>query len=1244
MRRTLTIFLLSFFSITSCFASDYENAWLAISKKDFKTAKSLLIKATKDPANAWDAYLTLLDINTYQGDEAKMDGFVESFSNNPNKNAYLYSLWFNEALLGDYGKKQTSQLNLLDKIIKDPSYNGSIKAAAHYSKAMHFIFSNDFGKSRSEFDEVGAVTQWQLTGPFENISGSGFKTINGPIEHTAANVPFKAMNNIDVTWFTPGALNREGWTFTYPHINTNTAIVYAQTFVNANEDMKVLLNSGCNGSLKVWVNDGLVISEPVERTTELDYYKNYCTLKKGYNRILVQLGYTDQSNPNFIIRLTNDNGVAVKGLSENPQPQVYPKMVNEKIPGSQKHFAETYFESRIATQPSNILNYILLSQTYLRNNKTTESRQVIEKALSLAPNNPLLKFELIQCLIKSDNRTLLMQEIEWLKENDPDSYFNLQLKLETLIAEEKYSDADEMITKMKSLFGNDEYLTRQEINVLAYLQKVDELFALINKSYEIYPENPEFAMLSFNIKKMALKDVKGAILTLEKFLKSNYNHNIFTTLVNEYDEQGMKDKYVDAWKRIYAHFSYDPTFANTISSFYFNQQNYSKAFEYADQSLKLAPFSGQNWYNLGIIQEQMKQTNEAINSFKKTIYYNRTNYDAHKKLIALQKKTDPSKLIPEIDAYSLIKNSSMENGYNYSYVFDSKNIIIYDEGASEEFIQYAIRIHNQRGIDDWKEIYLGYDENNQNLLIEKCEAVKLNGSKLPAERNGNEIVFTGLEPGDAIHVKYRIQNFYRGRIGKEFFDKFTFNAFVPTELAKYAMIIPKGYRFKGEMINSNLKPTVQSVTDYDIHTWEMQQVPAMKSEPLMPRITDIGSILHISTLKTWNKVADWYSDLAYQDVSNNFELNTTFEEIFAKEKPADEFQKAKMIYEYIIKNIRYSSVSFRQSGLGPQNVSKTLSTRLGDCKDLSTLFVSLAANAGIQSQLVLIDTRDNGIMDMVLPSMEFNHCIVLAKLNGKDYYIELTDNNLPFTSLPNNLNGALSLLIPPHGQKSKGTLKPVIATNRSKDRIVRNIDIKLNGKDETLTVDLKLYGQLTTSTRDYYTTLDKEIQMQDFEKSISNNYKNPVKLESLTFEGLNTLSDSVSTKYVYSVKNEIIEAGSMKMIKIPFIDVIATLDNFNADKREFPVEYWSYENVDNYETIVTFKLPAGQQFVEVPGDTELSNKGNMYSLKYIKEGESLKVVRKAILVRENVSTTDYADFKKFMNDIVEAESKYIVFK
>ena len=122
--------------------------------------------------------------------------------------------------------------------------------------------------------------------------------------------------------------------------------------------------------------------------------------------------------------------------------------------------------------------------------------------------------------------------------------------------------------------------------------------------------------------------------------------------------------------------------------------------------------------------------------------------------------------------------------------------------------------------------------------------------------------------------------------------------------------------------------------------------------------------------------------------------------------------KARRIYNYIQKNIRYSSVSFRQSAYVPQKASVTINTRLGDCKDLSSLFVSLASMAGLHANLVLVDTRDNGTKEMVLPSVEFNHCIVLLKMGGKETYLELTDNNLPFGCLPNNLPGASSLIIP----------------------------------------------------------------------------------------------------------------------------------------------------------------------------------------------------------------------------------------
>jgi hypothetical protein len=35
------------------------------------------------------------------------------------------------------------------------------------------------------------------------------------------------------------------------------------------------------------------------------------------------------------------------------------------------------------------------------------------------------------------------------------------------------------------------------------------------------------------------------------------------------------------------------------------------------------------------------------------------------------------------------------------------------------------------------------------------------------------------------------------------------------------------------------------------------------------------------------------------------------------------------------------------------------------------------------------------------------------------------------------------------------------------------------------------------------------------------------------------------------------EVGSMSMFKIPFGDVIATIDNFSSDERKFPIEYWA---------------------------------------------------------------------------------------
>src|SRR5690606_19666665 len=137
-----------------------------------------------------------------------------------------------------------------------------------------------------------------------------------------------------------------------------------------------------------------------------------------------------------------------------------------------------------------------------------------------------------------------------------------------------------------------------------------------------------------------------------------------------------------------------------------------------------------------------------------------------------------------------------------------------------------------------------------------------------------------------------------------------------------------------------------------------------------------------------------------------------------------------------------------QSAYVPQKVSVTINTRLGDCKDLSSLFVALAEMAGLKANLVLVDTRDNGTQEMLLPSVEFNHCIVLLKADGRDIYLELTDNNLPFGSMPDNLPGASSLIIPRPGDSNMASvLKPLPGAGRTKATLKRTININVRDND-----------------------------------------------------------------------------------------------------------------------------------------------------------------------------------------------------
>lgn len=1240
------------FLLGSVHSQDYAEAWKHINHNERDSAMAIIGPKVANGSATVDEFLTNYYIKVFNGQETEIKDFENRIYTLDNPYPYIYALWFGTPVAGDYGLKQPHQLSLLNRLTRETPGNGTLRASAQYQFNHYYIKSRQFDERLKGLAKIGALHNWQFVGPFNNLSGSGFNKDYAPVSNASGTSVFTSATGASIKWFTPKVSDNEGWVAPRYFIESPIGnISFAQTFVFSPLDQEVNLCTGTTGTLKVWVNDQLHVSVSEERVSEMDSYSTKCSLRKGYNRILVQVG-SEEADPNFIIRLVDGHFEPVPGLTHTSEYQEYPIVGGTQVDKPLPLFAEEFFLKKIKAEPDNLLNYLLLNDVYLRNEKVFQARGILEQALAQAPDNSILKFQLILCYIKEGNRTAISALYEEFSAHDPESLFGYLIRIEKLKDIEKYQEVLDLVIKQEQLYGKNVDTYNEKMETLAKLNKVPELLALVEEAYKLYPHHSGFAEYAYLIEQKINKDSKQAIKVLENYQEKYYDYSMSNLLIQEYFTQQspakayrMLEEQIDIWP-------FDVTLQLNLLREYASQQRYQEAYALCNRMLQQMPYSGNYNDNKGTIEELLGMKSEAILSYKQALRYKPTLYSSREKLQRLEGKESllqsyTDEQIAERSA-ATGKEISIEN-IDYYFILDDKQVILYPEGGREDMMHVVIKVVTDRGIDNLKELTLPYSSSTEELRIDEAVLMKPNGTKVKPEINDNYIVWTGMEAGDIIYCAYKIRSYLTGKFGVEYYDHHSFEGGVPTEDSKYTLILPASRKFYYETLNGSLSPTIREQGDYKIYEWQKRMTAPTSIESYMPEYVDIATTLHISTLPEWNDIALWYRDVVYSKlaIDNDYEVMDVYNRIFKGQIDLSPDEKARRIYEYIASNINYSSVSFRQSNIIPQRASKTISTRLGDCKDISTLFVSLANLAGLEANLVLVSTRDNGIRDMYLPSFLFNHCIVKYKGDqDKTYFLELTDRNLPFRSLPYTLFQAMSLTIPALKDKDSGnTLVPIDQSNKTDDVLKVHSDITFTDLTMNMEMEVTKYGALSATYREDYRSMNKENTLTLVHQLISKFFENPVTVNEVSFTALEECADSIRMNARAAIKNEVKKIGSLYAISIPFIDAVFTSDPFNTETRTYDFEYWDYENVDRYETEINILLPDTKSFAEVPEDKIMEFNGTQYSISFkLLQPNQMKVVRRATINKDNIPASEFAAFKNWALGIMEIENTYITFK
>lgn len=403
------------------------------------------------------------------------------------------------------------------------------------------------------------------------------------------------------------------------------------------------------------------------------------------------------------------------------------------------------------------------------------------------------------------------------------------------------------------------------------------------------------------------------------------------------------------------------------------------------------------------------------------------------------------------------------------------------------------------------------------------------------------------------------------------------------------------------------------------------------------------------TTARWKALGKRYSDLEAGRPDPSPEITAETQQLIAG--ATDFFTKVQRITEYIQNNVRYFIVERGIGGWQANPAGEIFRNRYGDCKDKTTILISMLRVAGIQAFYVPVDDR-RGVVDPNAPSFYGDHMItaieipagvedarmqaVVTAKNGKRYLIfDPTNQETPAGNLPSYEQGGYGILAA--GEDSEILALPVLSpkTNGAerKGSFTLAPDGTLTGK-----VDVEQIGPEGANLRGSLRNADQKERREDLERGLASDLPGVV-LNSFQYSEPPALDKPVSLDYTITAGQYAHEAGNLLLIRPRVVgsDGLA----FDDHPRTVPI---NLQATGNWRDSYDIKLPAGYVVDELPDPVNVDVGFASYRAKATTEGDVLHYEREYEVKQVQIPAADATEFRKLEGAILTDERGTVVLR